>query len=251
MLFRNRRMKQDQNQPKSDENPLDSIPFPDEKGSAGHCCHGAGKCKHGDEAQEDANGGKDAAEHECHCRDDEDKGGCSCGEEGGECECKGGEIDPELLAKLDAIVKENLTLRDMLVHATADFDNYRKRAVREKEEARKSANADIVGSLVPVLDTFALALDAAHKHHPEAAAVLEGIDMIMTQFKGVLKVQGVEEIVPKIGDDFSTALHESIAHQPSDTVADGKICAVARTGYTLNGKLLRAASVVLSKGKAV
>ena len=237
-------MKQDQNQPKSDETPLDSVPFPDEKGNAGHCCHGAGKCKHEGEAQKSANEDKDAAEHEC----DGNEGECSCGDE---CDCKGGEIDPELLAKLDSLVKENLALRDMLVRSAADFDNYRKRAVREREESRKSANADIVGSLVPVLDTFALALDAAHKHHPEASVVLEGIDRIMTQFKGVLKAQGVEEIVPKLGDDFSTALHESIAHQESSTVPEGKICAVARTGYTLNGKLLRAASVVLSKGKAV
>ena len=242
-------MKEDGNQPKPEEVPLDSVTFPEQMKDATEGCkcghdHGDKKCRHEHEDDE-----------KCACHDGD--GACGCSHAEGECECndedglgEGGEIDPALLARLDAIVKENLALRDMLVRNTADFDNYRKRTVREKEEARKMANADFVKALLPALDTMTLALDAARKHHPEASGVLDGIDMIAVQLKSTLKAQGVDEITPQPGDAFDTALHESIAHQPSDTVEEGKISALARTGYILNGRLLRAASVVISSGKA-
>ncbi len=211
-------MKQDNSQKDGDIN-LDSVPFPDDK-----------------------------SEHRCRCHEHQEQGsdeGC-CGGHGEEgCQCKG--ADSDLYAKLDAVAQENAALREMLVRSAADFDNFRKRVVREKEDARKSANADFAGALIPVLDTMALALDAARKHHPEAAAVLDGIDMIMTQFKGTLKTQGVEELNP-LGADFDPNLHESIAQQPSADVPEGKIAIVARTGYTLNGRLLRPATVILSSG---
>ena len=236
-------MKQDQNNTDKNDTNLDSVPFPDQKtdGEKHCCCHGGHDTKH--------EGDKDGA-HECKCHKDGNSDECSCKDDGdsehGECECK---AQNEALAKLDAIVAENLALRDMLVRTTADFDNYRKRTVREKEESRKVANADFVAALIPVLDSMALALDAARKHHPEAAAVLDGIDMIMNQLKGFLKAQGVEEINP-VGATFDPNLHESISSQPSDSVEEGKISAVARTGYILNGRLLRPATVILSSGKA-
>ncbi|MBN1403362.1 MAG: nucleotide exchange factor GrpE [Opitutales bacterium] len=209
-------MKEDQSQKDGDVN-LDSVPFPDDK-----------------------------ADGKCHCHEHDAESGSCCGEGNDEqCQCKG--ADSDLYAKLDAVAQENAALRDMLVRSAADFDNFRKRVIREKEEARKSANADFAAALIPVLDTMALALDAARKHHPEAAAVLDGIDMIMTQFKGTLKAQGVDELNP-VGGDFDPNLHESIAQQPSDDVPEGKVSIVARVGYTLNGKLLRPASVILSSG---
>jgi len=227
MIFKGRRMKDDRKKPHAnDDIPLDSVPFPDEKEQA-----------------------------EC-CRKGDDAGECKCGRhaEGGECECGKAGSDaspaPDLMAKLDELAKENIVLRDMFARASADFDNYRKRTVREKEESRKSANADFALAMIPVLDALALALEAARRHHPEASAVLDGIDMISTRFKTALKSQGVEENVPQIGADFDTSEHESISHLASDTVPDGKICAVARTGYSINGKLLRPASVIISSGKA-
>ena len=172
--------------------------------------------------------------------------GCSCG---GRCSCGEHSGEEELLAKVDAVVTENNNLRQLLARSVADFDNYRKRSVRERDDARRTANADFVTALVPVLDTMALALDAARKHHPEASGVLDGIDMIVNQLKGALKAQGVEEINP-LGAAFDPNLHESLTHQPSDTVPEGMISLVARVGYTLNGRLIRPASVILSSGKA-
>lgn len=223
---------------KDDFNP-ESIPFPDQRGRG--CACGADKA---------APSCDDAGEKVCDCARDGKP--CECGA-GEACECSCSDAEPSgpenVDARLNAIVTENTVLRDMLARTSADFDNFRKRTVRDKEDVRKSANADLVGALIPVLDTMVLAMDAARKHHPEAASVIDGIDMIITQFKGVLKTQGVEEINPQNGA-FDPNLHESIATQPSDEVEEGKVCAVARIGYSLNGKLIRPASVVISSGKA-
>ena len=218
-------MKQDKEQNEGNNLDLDSVPFPDQGGEH-HChCHEQGQ---------------DAA-HEC---------GGHEGEEGHECKCKGEQGDAsELYAKLDAVATENAALREMLVRGAADFDNFRKRVVRDKEDARKMANADLVAALIPVLDTMILAQDSARQHHPEAAAVLDGVDMIISQFRSVLREQGVEEISP-LGEVFDPNMHESIAHQPSADVEEGRISLVARIGYKLNGRLLRPASVILSSGPA-
>lgn len=244
MLFRKRRMKQDDKQKTNDNIELDSVPFPDEK-EGGHCC-----C-HRQAENENAQGPESGeGEHECQCRKDGAEGEphkcCRHDAESAEAD----EAQAEVLARIDAITTENAALRDMLVRSTADFDNFRKRVIREKEEARKTANADLVSALIPVLDTMALAMTSARQHHPEATGVIDGVDMIVNQFKNVLKSSGVEEIVPQPGADFDPNIHESITSQPSDTIEEGKITTVARTGYTLNGRLIRAASVILSSGKA-
>ena len=234
-------MKQDDNQKTDMDQGLDSVPFPDQK-EGGHCC---------------CHGNKGAAD-KCACESDDSK--CDCAEKSGEGACKcsaadGGadsfeDAQAAVLSRIDAITTENAALRDMLVRATADFDNFRKRVVREKEDAKRTANADLVSALVPVLDTMALAMSSARQHHPEASGILDGIDMIVSQLKNVLKANGVEEIAPVPGSAFDPNLHESITTQPSDTVEEGKISLVVRTGYTLNGRLIRAASVILSSGKA-
>lgn len=238
-------MKQDDKHNNNENIDLDSVPFPDEKKG------GSGCCNHRNE--------KDEGKCACHSGSHDGKGACHDGNDDGEpstCSCHEAEstgneeAQVEVLARIDAITTENAALRDMLVRTTADFDNFRKRVVREKEDARKVANADLVSALVPVMDTMALATDAARKHHPEASGILDGIDMVVTQLKNVLKANGVEEIAPASGSAFDPNMHESIANQPSDTVEEGKITLVARTGYSLNGRLIRAASVILSSGKA-
>jgi len=216
MIFGKHRMNKDDKE--NTEMSPDSVPFPDSKSAAN-------------------DGGEDREHH----------GECSCG---GKCNCGDDKTAPaELLEKMDAVVAENASLRELLARSIADFDNFRKRSVREREEARKVANGDFVTALVPVLDTMALALEAARKHHPEASGVLDGIDMIMSQLKNALKAQGVEELSPA-GAAFDPNLHESIAHQPSDTVPEGLISVVVRVGYTLNGRLIRPATVIISSGKA-
>lgn len=233
-------MKKDKEQNQSGNMDLDNVPFPDQNREHHCCCHGEGGHSHGQE-QGCCQGEGHEDGHECQCKD---------GDEAHDCQCKGEQGDvSELYAKLDAVATENAALREMLVRGAADFDNFRKRVIRDKEDARKMANADLVGALIPVLDTMILAQDSARQHHPEAAAVLDGVDMIINQFRNVLREQGVEEINP-LGDVFDPNMHESIAHQPSADIEEGKVSFVVRTGYRLNGRLLRPASVILSSGPA-
>lgn len=153
----------------------------------------------------------------------------------------------KLVAQLDQASAEAAEYKERFVRSMADFDNYRRRVTREKEEARKFAAADLVEALLPVIDNMALALQSARAHHPEAAAVLDGVDMIHNQLRSVMKSNGVEEVNPQ-GQPFDPNLHESIARHPSPDVPDGHVMAVTRTGYTLNGRLIRPASVVISAG---
>lgn len=153
----------------------------------------------------------------------------------------------KLVAQLDQATAEAADYKDRFVRSVADFDNYRRRMTREKDDIRRAAAGNVVEAILPVVDNLALALESARKHHPEAAAVIDGVDMIYNQLRNVLKSSGVEELNP-VGQPFDPNLHESIARQPSPDVPEGNVMVVTRIGYSLYGRLLRPASVVLSAG---
>jgi molecular chaperone GrpE len=152
-----------------------------------------------------------------------------------------------LLQKLEEATAEINTQKERYLRGVADLENYRKRAVREKEEARKQATFGLVEDLLPIMDNFKLGLKSAEDH--EGGAVFaEGFRMILTQMQGALKQNGLEEINP--GNDlFDPNFHESIAHLPHESVADGHIIEVHRIGYKLNERLLRPAQVIVSSGE--
>lgn len=154
-----------------------------------------------------------------------------------------------LLQRLDQVTAEVEEYRNRALRAQADFDNYRKRMTREREETRKFASAGLVESLLPVIDNMALGLNAARQHHPEAQSILEGFEMVLNQLKGVLREHGVEELNP-VGKVFDPNFHESVANQPSDEIEEGYVIQVHRIGYALNGRLIRPAVVVISSGSA-
>ncbi len=152
-----------------------------------------------------------------------------------------------LLQKLDEATAEINTQKERYLRGVADLENYRKRAVREKDEARKQATFGLVEDMLPVLDNFKLGLKSAEEH--EGGAVFaEGFRMILAQMEGALKQNGLEEINP--GNDlFDPNFHESIAHIPHEKVVDGHIIEVHRVGYKLNERLLRPAQVIVSSGE--
>jgi molecular chaperone GrpE len=137
--------------------------------------------------------------------------------------------------------------RDSYLRSVADLENFRRRSVREREELRKFAVANLMEDLLPILDNLALGI-ASSRQQADANVIADGVEMVLDQFKGVLNRAGLVEIIPKPGDEFDPHQHESMAHQPSAEVPPESILNVIRTGYTLNGRLLRAASVVLSSG---
>lgn len=147
-----------------------------------------------------------------------------------------------------AAKKEAAANHDRYMRAMADLENYRKRAIREKDELRQFAAAGVTEDIIPILDNLALGLSAARKQ-TEVKPVVEGIGLVLEQLKTALTRHGLKEVNP-LGEAFDPNLHDCISHQPHDTIAEEKVSQVVRLGYTLNGRLLRPASVVVSSGPA-
>ncbi len=151
----------------------------------------------------------------------------------------------------DAIAKLQADLdnfRDLALRSQADLDNFRKRASREREESIRFANAELIERLLPIIDSFALGLEAAADDESSGAAIIhDGLSMVFRQLTGLLEDFGVTEVAAE-GEKFDPNLHEAVAQEPSDEVPDGAIIRVMRKGYLFRERLLRAANVVVSSG---
>jgi molecular chaperone GrpE len=139
--------------------------------------------------------------------------------------------------------------QDRFLRAVADLENYRRRVMREKEELRLGAGLRIIEDLLPVLDHLALGLQAARQSNADVNTLAGGVEMVLQQFKSALAKHGLVEINP-LGCPFNPHEHEAISHQASADVAAEHVLAVVRSGFTLNGRLLRPAAVVVSSGPA-
>ena len=135
--------------------------------------------------------------------------------------------------------------KGMYARTMADFDNFRKRTARDREELFKSAAADILKDLLPTVDNLALALDkAADKEDP----FVKGVQLV---YDGLVKMLADHGAVPvdSLGEPLDTNFHEAIATLPSPEVPEGHVMTEVKRGWLLNGKVLRAAQVVVSAGK--
>lgn len=133
------------------------------------------------------------------------------------------------------------------LRATADFENYKKRAQREREESIKFANEAIVKRLVPVLDNFDMALAAAGQDKANTAQSLQtGVAMIHQQLRNALLESGLEE-VDAAGKAFDPNIHEAVSQQESAEVPEGQVLQQLRKGYKLRDRLIRPATVVVAK----
>jgi molecular chaperone GrpE len=150
--------------------------------------------------------------------------------------------------QLAAAKKEAVGNYDRYVRALADLENFRRRVTREKDELRQFASAGLLEGLLPVLDNLQLGLAAA-RQQTDTKSLVDGVNMVLEQFKAVLDRHGLKEVNPA-GQKFDPHQHESIAHQASADVPEEHVLQVVRVGYTLHGRLLRPASVVLSSGPA-
>lgn len=151
--------------------------------------------------------------------------------------------EDSLVAQLQADV---LRFRDLALRNQADLENFRKRAAREKEDAVKFANAAFLERFIPILDNFELGLNAA-RAGAENSPILMGMDMVAKQLTDFLTASGVEPVNGE-GQPFDPNLHEAVAQEASATVAEGVIVRQLRRGYKLRERLLRPATVVVSKG---
>lgn len=136
---------------------------------------------------------------------------------------------------------------DRLLRVTAEFDNFRKRAARDKEEAIRYANHKLLERLLPVLDSFDMAITAANSQNGETSQSLkEGIDLVFQQFKSVLTDAGLEEI-DSHGKLFDPNLHEAVSQLETDEFEEGHVAHQIRKGYLLRDRLVRPSTVVVAK----
>src|SRR4051812_40998180 len=133
---------------------------------------------------------------------------------------------------------------DRYTRAVADLENFRKRTLREKEELRQFAASGLMEDVIPILDNLSLGLAAA-RQQTDVKPIVEGITLVLEQFKTTLMRHGLKEVKPD-GQRFDPNFHECISHQPSAGVPEEHVMQVVRPGYTLNARLLRPASVIVS-----
>jgi molecular chaperone GrpE len=151
-----------------------------------------------------------------------------------------------IVAEAKAEAAANL---DRFLRTAADLENFRRRTVREKDELRTIVTGRVLEDIFPVLDNLALALNAAKQPNADVKSLVGGVEMVLAQLKSALAAHGLKEINPA-NQPFDPHQHEAISHQPSADVKEEHVLNVVRPGYSLNGRLVRPASVVVSSGPA-
>ena len=156
-------------------------------------------------------------------------------------------MTPEEIEELKAAAAKAKDHWDQFLRATADFDNFKKRVAREKQEASKFAHEALLQKLIPVLDNFDMALSAAQNAPATSAQSLQtGIVMIHQQLKTTLAEAGLEEI-NATDKPFDPSWHEALSQQDSLDLPEGQVIKQLRKGYKLRDRLLRPAGVVVAK----
>ena len=142
---------------------------------------------------------------------------------------------------------KNEDLQDKYVRVLADLENLKRRQIKERDEAVQRTRSQIMGDLLPSLDAFQMGMQEAEKDE-STKNIFVGISMAFKQMENVLGEYGLEIINPD-GSEFDPKFHEALSYQESDDVKEGFVLKTIRIGYRIKDKLLRPASVIISKGK--
>jgi len=165
------------------------------------------------------------------------------------------EVEPQAVSrvlaereqKIAKLAEDNASLRDIALRVRADLDNARKRFQREKSETIKFATEQLVRELVVVLDNLERALASADDG-ADTKAVHDGVQMVLDQFTGILRANGLEAIATD-GRQFDPHFHEAVSTEDREDVVDNQIVATFQKGYLLRGRVVRPAMVRV--GRAV
>lgn len=143
------------------------------------------------------------------------------------------------------ILKEELQKeKDQYLRLFAEFDNFKKRTSKERFDIFKTANAEVISALIPVLDDFERGMKEIEKS--ENNELFTGIQLIHNKLNETLRAKGLKPVEVNAGDEFDTDKHEAITQIPAPTEdLKGKIVDVVETGYALNDKIIRYAKVVI------
>lgn len=151
--------------------------------------------------------------------------------------------------EIDKLNKQVSALKDQVIRERAENDNLRKRQERELQSAHKFATERLIKDLIPVLDSLTLGVDAARNNENNSEAIeqfIEGSEMTLKLLRETLAKHGIEELNPE-GEKFNPELHEAVTALPNNDVAPNTVLHVAQKGYTLNGRVIRAAQVIIAK----
>ncbi len=159
----------------------------------------------------------------------------------------------EAVEALEQTQKEAADLQDRLLRASADFENYKKRQMREREESAKYANEKVIQSFLPAIDNLMRATDVAREQiagdgaTPVAETLLEGVEMVSKLFTDALSKLGAE-LFTSVGEPFDPARHEAVAQLESNVFEKGQVMQEYHRGCMLHERLIRPAMVVVSQG---
>ena len=152
-------------------------------------------------------------------------------------------------AEIEALQAQIAELKNAVLRERADSDNLRKRFEREKESALKFGSEKLIKELLPVIDSLTLGLEAAKAHEAEGRQALdhfiEGSSMTLKLLLDVLQKNGVSELDP-VGEKLDPELHQALSVIPSPDAEPNTILHVAQKGYLLNGRVIRAAQVIVA-----
>lgn len=143
----------------------------------------------------------------------------------------------ELTAQLEEARKQSEEYLDRLRRSMAEFDNFRKRTVKEKEQERVNGVLEVISTVLPLLDNFERALASVPEEEKQNATA-KGVEMIYQQFVGALKSIGVEEI-PAEGEPFDPNKHNAVTHVEDETMDENIVCEVFQKGYSYKGQVVR------------
>jgi molecular chaperone GrpE len=155
------------------------------------------------------------------------------------------EKEPDDDSSADSATDEQTDWQERYLRLYAEFDNFRKRTMRERVDLIRNASRDSLEKLLPILDDFARA-EQASKDALDAEALREGQALIYTKFKQVMEAQGIQQIEVNPGDAFDVDLHEAITRIPSPE-HKGKVVDAVEAGYKLNDTVIRYTKVVVGE----
>jgi molecular chaperone GrpE len=157
-----------------------------------------------------------------------------------------GELEPSLEEQLEAAKQTVFDAREQSLRAAAEAQNIRRRAEKDAENARKFALEKFAGDMLPVVDNLDRALASADVEDEALKSILEGVELTRKTLIDALARHNVEQLNP-VGEPFNPEYHEAMAMVPNPDVEPNSVMDVMQKGYTLNGRLLRAAMVVIAK----
>jgi len=156
------------------------------------------------------------------------------------------QVKQKVLEELKALEEKSIALHDKYLRLSAEFDNYRKRTLKEKTDLVKTASEDLIRKIIPLVDDIERGLNAVNTSQ-DMEALKQGMNLIYNRFKDFLQLNGVREI-EALNQEFNTDFHEAITKIPaSDEGQKGKVVDVVEKGYFLNDKVIRYPKVVVGE----